>query len=45
MLTKKDIRYLLKYTFLFFLLFTSIATASYLKIVNEESNPFFYENF
>jgi hypothetical protein len=35
----------LKYTTLFFILFMTVGLSALLKIINTESNPFFYANF
>jgi hypothetical protein len=37
--------FFLKYTFLFTMLFMSLALAALHKIIAVESNPFFYANF
>lgn len=42
---KPLLAFFLKYTFLFTMLFMSIALAALHKIIAVESNPFFYANF
>lgn len=42
---KPDLKFFLRYFFVFLLFFLSIASLSLLTIITKESNPFFYANF
>jgi len=40
-----DLRFFLRYTLLFTMLFLSLASMAFYRIIATESNPFFYANF
>jgi hypothetical protein len=40
-----DLRFLVKYTILFTLLFSALAGMALLRVISTEVNPFFYANF
>ncbi len=40
-----DLRFFLRYTLLFIMLFLSLASMAFYRIIATESNPFFYANF